>query len=818
MHLSRLLPLLPKPTRASTRTSQSDSSPKTTTAGQTSIYGKFYPLRLRPWPEFLREHRAVFSSLQEQLGDNGVFPPRREVQLLEANLQETIPTRFLNTHSFHNHARTAAFLDLAVEKPSSKVLAQYFAAAGQDTAVYFDNMTSGVAGSSRTAIVAEDGEDGPAVLSNTSDSPALQTPTKTRPDCVVLARDAWSDHTAPDPEPRRLVVGEHKPCHSLRAADLQSKPLLLEDILVRMAIARQRRKATKKQLLSVGTDAPSPSDSFPTMPAKQTFFASALAQTYHYMVVSGLEYGYLATGETITFLRIPFTEPTTLLYHTSIFPAVDPKDLPQADGAPVYPSGVTVLAALQADQPHDDSLAALAISQLCSLCLFAVSSPVRTQSWVAETLRLLTPFPGVPPGYRRASLSPLGLRRRDESDDGRDDDDETGGGLSSRGRLRLPSLHGEDNRAPSPLRQAHQAAGSSQGKRAVALSGGTGGATKEKAVRPYCTQKCLLGLIRGLPFDAACPNYSLHSTAAPAATPTPRVPGRGEVCKASQPQQEHRQVHAITQAELEELVLAQIAAHPENNCRLLDKEGLVGAVGYLLKITVNGYGYTFVAKAVESFNAHRLRKETRIYVSFYRQQGVLIPVHLGLVKLRSPYPFMAQFTTLSHFMLLSYTGETLHHGPSLDALGQKLGRDLNQEIRDTYQALHEWGLNDLDTDVYNATWCDETQRVVKIDFDHCYLDMDVYAAKSAVEDGAAQEPAQETAEIAEETAQGTVRGKARGAAQAEALPQKRNITPDHGVDGEMGEMGWAPAAKRTKLAMAGQRNACNKRVNSEKCL
>ncbi|EQK99914.1 Protein kinase-like domain protein [Ophiocordyceps sinensis CO18] len=43
--------------------------------------------------------------------------------------------------------------------------------------------------------------------------------------------------------------------------------------------------------------------------------ASAVTQTYHYMVEGGLQYGLLTTGEMIVFLRINWDEPETLLFH-----------------------------------------------------------------------------------------------------------------------------------------------------------------------------------------------------------------------------------------------------------------------------------------------------------------------------------------------------------------------------------------------------------------------------------------------------------------------------------------------------------------------
>ena len=41
---------------------------------------------------------------------------------------------------------------------------------------------------------------------------------------------------------------------------------------------------------------------------------AAVTQTFHYMIEGGLEYGLLTTGEAIVFLRVDWTDPTTLFY------------------------------------------------------------------------------------------------------------------------------------------------------------------------------------------------------------------------------------------------------------------------------------------------------------------------------------------------------------------------------------------------------------------------------------------------------------------------------------------------------------------------
>ncbi|KAL2887370.1 hypothetical protein HOO65_050491 [Ceratocystis lukuohia] len=738
LYTSRLLPFQSQSSRPLSLGTSNDSNAPTTTSGQTSITKKVYPLRVRQWIEFPQDHDKVFSSLREQLQDSSLFPPRKKVEYLEETMQESIPIAFLKSNWFLNHLRTSAFLNYAVEQPCSKMVAGHFTNAGSKKEVFFDNKTSGVksiAGPSANVSQGESGDtsSGPDTVDGSDTVAPKPPPRKTMPDCVVLVKDEWIDRSVPKPEPYRLTIGEHKPCHSLRARDFQNNPTLPEDCLIRMAIASKSQVGKGRKGQRVGhqqSDSAvfSPSGSPITLsniPHKLRFFASALAQTYHYMIMSGLEYGYLATGETLTFLRIPLEDPATLLYYTSFFPAVDPKDLPKSDGDPVYPSHVTASVNQQdVSQVGDDILAELAVSQLCSLCIMASTSAVRPVEWVNDTLELLAEFPNLPKGYSRITTSSLGIRLRNDSDDETGSDDGSDGNSGSRRlahRSTMHRVHDSHERAASPLWQSHQAPGDNTQHHhtsrnhqpdlaAVGIK-----AVKEKAMLPYCTQACLLGLVRGLPFDTLCPNYHIHKTALLQSS-------------CAKPQGEH-QKHPIHGTDVCRLIQEQIAIHPENNCTLLYNEGLYGAIGCLFKLSINGYGYTFVAKGVESHNARRLKRETRIYSHLRQQQGTLIPVHLGLVKLHSPYPFMAKFTTLSHLMLMSYTGKALHYGPSLDQQSQELGRDLNQEVEDTYQKLQDWGLNDRDHDVCNATWCEETQSVMKIDFDHCVLDMDVYEAK-----------------------------------------------------------------------------------------
>jgi len=93
----------------------------------------------------------------------------------------------------------------------------------------------------------------------------------------------------------------------------------------------------------------------------------------------------------------------------------------------------------------------------------------------------------------------------------------------------------------------------------------------------YCTQACLLGLVRKRPLDDACPNVSSHRA--------------------------HRagNHHMLEQKSLVKLMLRQPAQDPNNGREPLRKQGAPGA---LFRLTLESYGSTCVAKGtVRAFKA-----------------------------------------------------------------------------------------------------------------------------------------------------------------------------------------------------------------------
>jgi hypothetical protein len=123
--------------------------------------------------------------------------------------------------------------------------------------------------------------------------------------------------------------------------------------------------------------------------------------------------------------------------------------------------------------------------------------------------------------------------------------------------------------------------------------------------RPFCTQKCLLGLARGGAIDEKCPNRKIHP-------------------------QRH-----IGQQEFIQLIRVQLAIDRGRDADCMHLY-LGGAVGALFKLCLSSHGYTLVAKGVESHSLAPLQHGRRLYNRMVAIQGQYIPVCLGMTDLIKP--------------------------------------------------------------------------------------------------------------------------------------------------------------------------------------
>lgn len=414
--------------------------------------------------------------------------------------------------------------------------------------------------------------------------------------------------------------------------------------------------------------------------------ARVLCQAYHYMIMAGLEYGYVAAGKALVFLRVRHDDPATLYYFLS---AVQPQT-EVSDGDAHEQAKATVLA------------------RMCTQSLLGVGSQTRGPALVREVAARLGRWPKPYPKDSDSDLAAIVMSPEDEDDDD-DEDNERSGRRRKQPKqdpkqtgLKPPS-NASTQRGPSPLR--HGMATSELSSDLVPSGplipcfdntwGMSPAARRLRAKKlPYCTQACLLGLSRGTALDKSCPNVALHT-----------APVEDDHDKTA------TDLHPITAPQLCRLLARQLYDDLDLGCECLEEWGYYGAIGVLFRITLAGYGYTFVAKGVRHRARGALRRESRIYRHLEALQGRLVPVMLGRVSLvGSPYP-LRSCGLVSHMMLMSWAGS--RRVPK--------GIDGEVEALRTSRELRRAGLVNDDERSANMAWNAEAGRLMQLDFDQAWV-------------------------------------------------------------------------------------------------
>jgi len=210
-------------------------------------------------------------------------------------------------------------------------------------------------------------------------------------------------------------------------------------------------------------------------------------------------------------------------------------------------------------------------------------------------------------------------------------------------------------------------------------------AAEPRTSRDYCTQTCLLGLKDGLALDKNCPNVDSHRTAD---------------CGKRYP---------IEANEFVPLVLEQLRENPYKGCKAVDwrsDSGKNGRIGYLFKLELAPYGYTFVAKGTESGYLYRLQHERSVYARLRSLQGFVVPAFLGIVSPSIGYRLPT--AEVVHMMLMSWGGE----------VATRMGLpNLTEEVARSLNAVRREGVVHNDERAPNMLWNEERRCVMVIDFD-----------------------------------------------------------------------------------------------------
>ncbi|KAJ5584704.1 uncharacterized protein N7459_004504 [Penicillium hispanicum] len=415
--------------------------------------------------------------------------------------------------------------------------------------------------------------------------------------------------------------------------------------------------------------------------------AAVITQTFSYMIHGGLEYGFVCTGEAYIFLRVPDNDPSTIYYYLSV---------PEEDVGPT--TGWT-------DDPNSDNrLHLTALGQVLAFTLLALRVPVRDMAWTSWAANKLQtwemiyddlleeiaekdiPASDFKPSTRSrleyCRVSPVKTRSRpavvaacNPSRDSRlSSPDDTGDGFDPD----TPS-----RRRPRESRLLHPSASSSSST----IQKSQGSRSKGKS-RQYCTQKCLLGLVREGELDWKCPNVSEHGI-------------------------DRHRLNRTTLIRLLNKQLSSDILRPDTKlgCESLHVHGSRGA---LFKITLWSHGYTFMGKGSPMDFVDGLKHEELVYSRLTPIQGTFVPVLLGSMRLRRPFSYDG-IAEIVHLMCVGFAGRTLAQQHALDRC------QMIQRAEISLQAIHSLGVLHSDPIPSNMTWNEHDRCVMFIDFERSML-------------------------------------------------------------------------------------------------
>ncbi|KAI4128198.1 MAG: hypothetical protein LQ347_004278 [Umbilicaria vellea] len=409
--------------------------------------------------------------------------------------------------------------------------------------------------------------------------------------------------------------------------------------------------------------------------------AAAITQAFSYMVRTGLEYGYVCTGEAFIFLRVP-DNPGTVYYFLSV---------PKGD--------VGETTGMASDANGQNRLHLTAVGQVLAFTLQALKRPPRSQGWQANAVAQLKTWEVVydellnkistddipsseyrPPRQSTfLRMSPIRLRPRtaptaspgcqppaDErhySDSEFDPDSDT------------PSRTYRQRPTQAPTQALDRVSKAPSGK-----SFRPGGGNNVQC----CTQKCLRGLVEGGSLDKMCPNALDHG-------------------------ENHHQIDKPT---FLNLIRQQLSKSLDIDCM---PTGLHGARGALFIVRLTSHGYTLAAKCTTiDFIAH-LKREAAIYEHLHPIQGTHVPVYLGNIDLDHPYVYDG-VAEIVHMMFIGFGGY-----PVSRQINPANSVQITQQFERSVQAIHQLRVLHRDLMPRNILWNAKLGQIMIIDFERAEI-------------------------------------------------------------------------------------------------
>ena len=155
-------------------------------------------------------------------------------------------------------------------------------------------------------------------------------------------------------------------------------------------------------------------------------------------------------------------------------------------------------------------------------------------------------------------------------------------------------------------------------------------------------------------------------------------------------------------------MLRQLDRTLDEDCEPLGKQGARGA---LFRLTLQSYGYVFVAKGTVLAFTRNLNYEARVYDHLQDLQGDVIPVYLGSVDLKKRY-FLDVGVQIVHMLFMSWGGESFR-----GELISSLDNSTRKCVEDAKRQLEAYGVEHCDIRPPNVLRDPNTQKVMLIDFE-----------------------------------------------------------------------------------------------------
>ncbi|KAI1310837.1 hypothetical protein F5Y03DRAFT_382381 [Xylaria venustula] len=609
----------------------------------TNPRNKYCPTSLKPWSDFLQEQRATFGELYAACS-----PERRafENRSFLAGLRRRVSRRPIK-----NEKTLEYFMRDGVEDPVTVIMdelkrvEEFRSAFDVGNGIIFENHPNAISDAAEEI-------------------------------CVYRFDDEPSKRTI-------IYVSEYKAPYKLTAPHLR----------LGLRLMNIYEKVVNRKTIPTSAD---PEGRFRYHAERLT--AAALTQTYHYIILGGLEFGLLTTGEAIVFLKINWEKLDILYYHLA-----------------ELRSEVTA-------HPHNLQFCA-AVGQYLVFGLVALGSPGQRRehgqderervkrtlrTWTEDFKSTLRSIPAderqapdtsstyAPTTYSTFDRSPVVTRRKTRrpviedqptKNTPRRDSSQSSGDESAHNSPDTPSP-AERRRRDNPSQTVRR----SQRILAQQPRGG------HEQGRQHCTQKCLLGLVNGNLLDPQCPNVAAHHKGS----------GRGGNYA--------RLSHPVRHAEWLRLLSQQLEGSLDNG---VVKLGIQGARGALFQVTMLAYGYTFACKGTVRAFVKDLEHEAAVYKRLRPVQGTSVPVFLGAIDLRSinrTYHYDHRVDII-YMIFLSWGGYSLQEAQ----IGEGEQRQLEDSLSRVLRAVHEEGVVHEDVRMPNILRNPETGGVMLIDFERASL-------------------------------------------------------------------------------------------------